>query len=129
MIRSIDLNDLLPRRSVVRDRTAVSQMLDGKRIVVTGAGGSIGSELARQINQYKPRELVLVDNCEFNLYSISEQIPTAKAVYADIRDSDSVNTFMRSNLEQVVFHAIASLGITPLTGTKSEAHMCVTCEV
>jgi UDP-N-acetylglucosamine 4,6-dehydratase len=85
MIRSIDLNDLLPRRSVVRDRTAVSQMLDGKRIVVTGAGGSIGSELARQINQYKPRELVLVDNCEFNLYSISEQIPNATAIYADVQ--------------------------------------------
>jgi FlaA1/EpsC-like NDP-sugar epimerase len=121
MIRSIDLNDLLPRRSVVRDRTAVSQMLDGKRIVVTGAGGSIGSELARQINQYKPRELVLVDNCEFNLYSISEQIPTAKAVYADIRDSDSVNTFMRSNLEQVVFHAAAMKHVPLVENNRGEA--------
>jgi FlaA1/EpsC-like NDP-sugar epimerase len=75
MIRPIDPNDLLQRRSIVRDRTAVSEMLDGKRVVITGAGGSIGSELARQINQYKPWELVLVDNCEYNLYSISEQIP------------------------------------------------------
>ena len=121
MTRPINLNDLLPRRSVVRDRTAVSEMLNGKRVVVTGAGGSIGSELARQINQYRPRELVLVDNCEFNLYLISEQIPTAKAVYADIRDQSSVTDFMESNHEQVVFHAAAMKHVPLVEANQGEA--------
>ena len=121
MTRPINLNDLLPRRSVVRDRTAVSEMLNGKRVVVTGAGGSIGSELARQINQYRPRELVLVDNCEFNLYLISEQILTAKAVYADIRDQSSVTDFMESNHEQVVFHAAAMKHVPLVEANQGEA--------
>ena len=136
MIRPIDPNDLLQRRSIVRDRTAVSEMLDGKRVVITGAGGSIGSELARQINQYKPWELVLVDNCEYNLYSISEQIPDATAIYADVRDSEAVNFFMGRNVEQVVFHAAAMKHVplveanqgeaikTNITGTKNLIEAC-----
>lgn len=121
MIRPINLSDLLPRRCVVRDRTAVSEMLDGKRVVVTGAGGSIGSELARQINQYKPCELVLVDNCEFNLYLISEQIPTAKAIYADIRDQDAIKEFIKSKHEQVVFHAAAMKHVPLVEANQGEA--------
>ena len=121
MIRPINLSDLLPRRTIVRDRTAVTQMLSGRRIVITGAGGSIGSELARQINQYKPRELVLVDNCEFNLYLISEQIPTAKAVYADIRDRSAIWDFMKSEHEQVVFHAAAMKHVPLVEANQGEA--------
>ena len=121
MIRPINLSDLLPRRTIVRDRTAVTQMLSGRRIVITGAGGSIGSELARQINQYKPRELVLVDNCEFNLYLISEQIPTAKAVYADIRDRRAIWDFMKSDHEQVVFHAAAMKHVPLVEANQGEA--------
>lgn len=121
MIRPIDSNDLLQRRSIVRDRTAVSEMLDGKRVVITGAGGSIGSELARQINQYRPLELVLVDNCEYNLYSISEQIPDATAIYADVRDIEAVNFFMGSKEKQVVFHAAAMKHVPLVEANKGEA--------
>lgn len=121
MTRPVNPNDLLPRRVAVRDREAVSQMIDGKRVVVTGAGGSIGSELARQINQYKPYELVLVDNCEYNLYAISEQIPDARSVYADVRDSEAVDYFMASGMEQVVFHAAAMKHVPLVEANQGEA--------
>lgn len=121
MIRAIDLGDLLPRRAVVRDRAAVSKMLNGKRVVITGAGGSIGSELSRQVNSFKPSELVLVDNCEFNLYSISEQLPGATAIYADVRDAESVENFMYSDSEQVVFHAAAMKHVPLVERNTNEA--------
>lgn len=121
MIRDIDLRDLLPRSHVVRDMTTVAEMLRGRRVVVTGAGGSIGSELSRQISRFYPKELVLVDNCEFNLYSISEQIPSATAIYADIRDSNSVRLFIGNKADQIVFHAAAMKHVPLVEENQAEA--------
>ena len=106
-MRNIDIKDLLPRRETVYDRTAVRELIDGKSVLITGAGGSIGSELARQIDALGPKRLTLVDNSEFNLYTISEQLPSAKAVYADVRQYISVKDFMSRAKPDVVFHAAA----------------------
>lgn len=112
-LRPIDLGDLLGRPQAALDRAAIDRLIAGRCILISGAGGSIGSELARQIATLKPARLVLLDNCEFNLYSIDlelrEQCPqlSCHAVLCDIRNGEHVARVFANHQPELVFHAAA----------------------
>ena len=112
-LRPIELTDLLERPQIALDLGALQRMVEGRRIVVTGAGGSIGSELVRQISGLRPAELVLIDNCEFNLYTIdmemSERFPDVPHIshLCDVREGTRVATLFRRHRPHVVFNAAA----------------------
>lgn len=112
-VRPIALEDLLGRPQAVLNRGAMSSLIEGRRVVVTGAGGTIGSELVRQIAGLSPDSLVLVDAGEFNLYSIEmevrERFPglAVHAVLADVRDRDRVSRLFQEHKPAMVFHAAA----------------------
>ncbi|AWK86812.1 polysaccharide biosynthesis protein [Azospirillum thermophilum] len=112
-VRPIALEDLLGRPQAVLNRGAMSSLIEGRRVVVTGAGGTIGSELVRQIAGLSPESLVLIDAGEFNLYSIEmevrERFPglAVHAVLADVRDRDRVFRLFQDHKPAMVFHAAA----------------------
>lgn len=112
-LRPVTVEDLLGREPVKLDEKSISGYITGKRVVVTGGGGSIGSELCRQVLAHAPAELVIIDNSEFNLYSIEGELRkkypdrNLSPVLADIRDREVIeNIFLREKPE-VVFHAAA----------------------
>jgi FlaA1/EpsC-like NDP-sugar epimerase len=112
-LKPINLVDLLGRPEVKVDTLEVARLIDGKRVLITGAGGSIGSELARQIASFNPRSLVLTDNSEFLLYSIDMELRERflqldiAAHVADVRDRDRIAALFRDCGPDVVFHAAA----------------------
>ncbi len=124
-IRPIAIEDLLGRPQTVLDRAAMRALIAGQRVMITGAGGTIGAELARQIADLTPARIILVDNSEFNLYSIdlelAERHPHLNrlAVLADVRDADRVTTLIAAERPARVFHA-AALKHVPMV----EAHPC-----
>lgn len=112
-IRPIAIEDLLGRPQQPLDRSAMAALVKGKRVLVTGAGGSIGSELARQVAAIGPAELVLVENSEFALYTIDREMAerfagvTRHAVIADVRDRMRVDQVFAHYKPELVFHAAA----------------------
>lgn len=112
-VRPIALEDLLGRPQAVLNRGAIASLVTGRRVVVTGAGGTIGSELVRQIAALEPETLTLVDAGEFNLYSIEmevrERFPALalQAVIADVRDRDRIFRLFQAQRPHMVFHAAA----------------------
>lgn len=112
-IRKVELEDLLGREAVSLDDRGVNELLGGNVVLVTGAGGSIGSELCRQIARFKPSRLVLVDSSEFALYSIGEELGVSHPALqcqswaADVRDKDRVAEIFAQERPVVVFHAAA----------------------
>ena len=112
-IKEVEIEDLLGRKPVRLDNSKVSEFLRGRRVMVTGAGGSIGSELCRQIAAYNPGCLALYELTEFNLYSISmelgNQFPKLKLVnvIGDVRCAADVERVLRENRVDVVYHAAA----------------------
>ena len=112
-VRPIAIEDLLGRPQVALDKGAIGDLVAHRSVLVTGAGGTIGSELTRQVANLKPRRLVLLDNGELNLYSIElemrEQHPELafRAVLADVRDRDRVHAILREEQPEIVFHAAA----------------------
>jgi FlaA1/EpsC-like NDP-sugar epimerase len=112
-IRDINLEDLLGRRPVETDLDSIAGYLTGRRVLVTGAGGSIGSELCRQIDRYAPTELLMLDRDESALHAVQLAI-TGRAlldspdvILADIRDIEHLNRLFEERRPQVVFHAAA----------------------
>ena len=112
-IRDLDLADLLGRRQIETDIDAIAGYLAGKRVLITGAGGSIGSELCRQIARFAPAELMMLDRDESALHAVQLSISgralldDASTLLADIRDVDLVNEIFATRRPQVVFHAAA----------------------
>ncbi len=112
-VKPIELADLLGRSEVPIDAAAVAGMITGRRVLVTGAGGSIGSELCRQISRHKPAQLVIGDFGEYNLYAIdkelSETYPDIERLTAlfDVRDADTVSYWIERTRPEIVFHAAA----------------------
>ncbi len=111
--RPIALEDLLGRPQAVLDRKAMAALIAGRRVLVTGAGGTIGSELVRQIAAYGPARLTLVDHGEFNLYAIEQEVirrapDLARAArLVDVRDRAAVGRLFDAERPQLVFHAAA----------------------
>jgi FlaA1/EpsC-like NDP-sugar epimerase len=112
-IRRIELEDLLGRDQVVLDDRGLHQLLTGRVVMVTGAGGSIGSELSRQIAKFEPALLVLFDLNEYALYSIEQEFETAKEktviapIIGDVRNADRVQGVLSRFKPAVIFHAAA----------------------
>jgi len=110
-IRRVELEDLLGRDQVVLDDRGLHQLLTGKVVMVTGAGGSIGSELARQIAKFAPARLVLFDVNEYALYCIEQEFLTAKdsvaSIIGDVRNPGRVQAVLSRFRPAVVFHAAA----------------------
>ena len=121
-LRDVDLNDLLGRRAVSMDTGVISEQIAGKVILVTGAGGSIGSELCRQIIRFGPRKLYLLDRDESGLQATqlslsgSGLLDTDDIVLADIRDLETLRTVFQTAAPEIVFHA-AALKHLPLLET------------
>jgi FlaA1/EpsC-like NDP-sugar epimerase len=128
----IALEDLLGRPAKSLDRDAMHRLIDGKRVLITGAGGSIGSELVRQIANANPASLCLLDQGEFNLYTIElevrERWPDLKAtpVIADVRDRARITSVFDAAKPDIVFHAAAlkhvpMVEFNPLEGLATNA--------
>jgi len=112
-LRDIEPEDLLGRESVVLDEAGIAQTLQGKTVFITGAGGSIGSELCRQVARFRPARLVLYELSEFNLYAIEQelgesfpQLPLVRLL-GDVKDLPHLQAAMARWQPQVVFHAAA----------------------
>ena len=107
------IEDLLNRPQVSLDRPGLGRLIDGRRVLVTGAGGSIGSEIARQLAAWHPACLVLLDQSEYALWQVdlevSELFPglQRRAVIADIRDETRIRTVFDDERPELVFHAAA----------------------
>ena len=112
-LRAVELDDLLGRDPVKLDDAGLTGLIGGLRVLVTGAGGSIGAELCRQIARYGPGELILFDLSEFALYSIEQEfrdrLPGLRisAVIGDAKSPARVGTLFERFRPQVVFHAAA----------------------
>lgn len=111
-IREIDIDDLLGRSSVPADPDLIAEMLEGRSIMVTGAGGSIGSELCRLVAKSAPQRLVLFEANEFALYTIERELSPLTdvivvPVLGSITDEACVRRTLEQNNVQVVFHAAA----------------------
>ena len=112
-LRAVQLEDLLGREVVEVDLPAVRALLKGKRILVTGAGGSIGSELVRQIAANEPEHLVLVDSGEFNLYRIEREVKerfpglSHAALLVDVRERARLEQVFAAHHPAIVVHAAA----------------------
>ena len=113
-LRPVTVEDLLGREPVKLDQQAVCQYIHDKTIIVSGAGGSIGSELCRQIVRLQPTRLVLFENSEFNLYQIGKELvplipPDTQlvCVLGDIRNAQQVDRVFEQHRPDVVFHAAA----------------------
>jgi FlaA1/EpsC-like NDP-sugar epimerase len=111
--REVSLVDLLGRKEVTLDKSSINKFIKGKRVLVTGAGGSIGSELVRQCIKFEPSVLVLMDISELNLFEIDREIMSEdsvilfKPILSDIRDYSVVDQVFNEFKPQVVFHAAA----------------------
>ncbi len=141
-VRPIALEDLLGRPQNVLNRGAVKALVSGRRVLVTGAGGTIGSELVRQLAAIAPSRLVLLDNSEFNLYAIEmemrERAPDlpVRAVLADVRNRDRIEAVLGEERPELVFHAAALKHVpmveahplegvlTNVVGTRNVAEAC-----
>jgi FlaA1/EpsC-like NDP-sugar epimerase len=112
-LREIEPDDLLGREPVQLDEAGIGRLLAGRTVLITGAGGSIGSELSRQVAQYAPARLVLLELSEFNLYTIEQELTeTAPGVelvrlIGDVKDLPQLRAVMARWRPQVVFHAAA----------------------
>ena len=112
-IRKVELDDLLGRDPVVLDNAGLTQLLGTRTVMITGAGGSIGAELVRQIARFKPGRMVLVENSEFSLYTISEEMQRTvpaleiECVICDVRNAVRLQALMSLHRPVVVFHAAA----------------------
>lgn len=114
LTRQIELSDLLGRTPKQVSRDGVRQLIEGKRVLITGAGGSIGSEIARQVHGMNPKDLILLDHSEYALYQIDRKlrVPTHKnsnvsPCLCDIQDKEQLENLYRSFRPQIVFHAAA----------------------
>jgi O-antigen biosynthesis protein WbqV len=112
-VEPIALEDLLGRPQAVLDREAMARLIRGRRILVTGAGGTIGSELARQIAAFAPARLILVDNGEYLLYQIDSELRESwpelaiRARLGDVREAPRIAAIIAAEQPQIVFHAAA----------------------
>jgi O-antigen biosynthesis protein WbqV len=112
-LRPIAIEDLLGRPQAALDLPAIGAMIAGKRVMITGAGGTIGSELTCQIAGFGPAELLLADNSEYHLYEIDLKIGEAapdvpqRPILCDVRDRERVSQLFEHYRPELVFHAAA----------------------
>jgi len=132
-VRPLTEADLLGRHQIDTDISAIAGYISGRRVLVTGAGGSIGSELCRQINLFNPERLVMLDRDESALHAVQMAIEgralldTRNLVVADIRDADRMTEVFMEHRPDVVFHTAALkhlplLELYPAEALKTNVH-------
>ena len=126
-LREVDITDLLRREPVAIEQERLGRRLGGKRVLVTGAGGSIASELCRQIARWGPGEMILLGHGENSIFEIAleleESFPSLPlhTVIADIRDVERVETVFAAHRPEVIFHAAAHKHVTLMEKNVEEA--------
>ncbi|WP_285690710.1 nucleoside-diphosphate sugar epimerase/dehydratase [Actinoplanes sp. NBRC 103695] len=126
-VRDVNIADLLGRHQVETDLDAIAGYLKGKRVLVTGAGGSIGSELCRQLHRFEPAELMMLDRDESALHAVQLSIhgrallDSPELILADLRDAQRVSAIFARRRPQVVFHAGALKHLSLLEANPGEA--------
>jgi FlaA1/EpsC-like NDP-sugar epimerase len=113
-VRQVQLEDLLRRGVVETDRTGVRTLIGGARVLITGAGGSIGSEIVRQVRSFSPSEILLLGHGETSIFHIMKELEelstpglTVRSIIADVRDAERIEQVFREFMPHVVFHAAA----------------------
>jgi len=126
-IRDVQIEDLLGREPVSLDDQNLSEFLGGKVVMVTGAGGSIGTELVRQITEYSPTSLLLVERAEFFLFNIERELAsdypelTTVPLIADVSDEERMREIFSRYRPEVIFHAAAHKHVPLMELNTSEA--------
>ena len=127
-VKDIKIEDLLGREPITFDKTKIRSFIEGKVCMVTGGGGSIGSELVRQIAKYNPRRIIIVDIYENNAYDIQQELYIdyenrldLVTLIASVRDYDKMEQIFRVYRPQVVFHAAAHKHVPLMETSPAEA--------
>ena len=136
-LEDISIEDLLARHPQDLDSTLISSFIKGKSVLITGAGGSIGSEISRQCEAFGASVLTFVDNSEFNLYQIGEQIPEATLRLVNVCDAKTTEALISEVKPDIVIHAAAykhvpiceenpaAAVVNNVLGTKSVIDSCI----
>ncbi|HEV2088522.1 MAG TPA: nucleoside-diphosphate sugar epimerase/dehydratase [Cryptosporangiaceae bacterium] len=126
-VRDVAVADLLGRHQVETDVAGIAGYLAGKRVLVTGAGGSIGSELCRQVHRFGPSRLMMLDHDESALHAVKlsmhgrASIDTSEVILADLRDPDRIARVFAERRPEIVFHAAALKHLPLLEQNPDEA--------
>lgn len=127
-IRDVRIEDLLGRDPIEVDYKDISNYIEGKSVIVTGGGGSIGSELCRQIASFNPSKLIILDNYENNAYAIQQELIRKygdkldlDVVIASIREKNRLDEIFNEYRPQIVFHAAAHKHVPLMESSPSEA--------
>jgi len=123
-IRDLQIEDLLGRQQVAVDMEAVASIIRGRRVLVSGAGGSIGSEIARQVVEFEPETLVLLDHDETHLHDLITELHghgDVRLALADIREQERILSVFTRHRPEVVFHAAAHKHVDVLELNPEEA--------
>jgi FlaA1/EpsC-like NDP-sugar epimerase len=135
-LRRVEIEDLLRREPIVTDTAAVSRLIRGRRVLVTGGGGSIGSELCRQVLQFRPAELVILGHGENSVFEITNELrdhlrksmgtagddaPIVRPVIADIRFAPRLRGVIEEARPHILFHAAAHKHVPLMEENPSEA--------
>lgn len=126
-IRDVSIEDLLQREPVVMDLEEISLYIAGKTVMITGGGGSIGSELCRQVAAFLPKQLIILDNYENNAYDIQNELLTyypelnLVTVIANIREKIRLENVFKTYRPEIIFHAAAHKHVPLMEANPTEA--------
>ena len=126
-LREVSLEDLLGREPVDLDNASIAEYIEGRTVLVTGAGGSIGSELCRQIMKFQPQKLLVLGKGENSIFNITQELKSKPEpvklvpIIADIRDQVRMVNIFEKHRPQVVFHAAAHKHVPLMEENTSEA--------
>lgn len=126
-IKSFEIHDLLERKPIVLDTKSISNQLYEKTVLITGAAGSIGSEIVRQVLEFNPKKIIMLDQAETPLHSLSLEILSKdkevaiRNVIADIRNLDALEKIFKTFQPQVVYHAAAYKHVPLMEENPSQA--------
>lgn len=132
-IREVEIEDLLGREPVHLDTEGIETYIENKRVLVTGGGGSIGSELCRQIARFNPKELIILDIYENNVYDLQNELNSQynkygfeeklnmSVIIASVRDGQRIDSVIKERKPDVIFHAAAHKHVPLMESNPSEA--------
>ncbi|MFE3869205.1 polysaccharide biosynthesis protein [Flavobacterium sp. LS2P90] len=126
-VKSIQIEDLLERKPIVLDNKSISKQLKDKTVLITGAAGSIGSEIVRQVLSFNPKTIIILDQAETPLHHMCLEMQNTGsnskiyAVIADVRNKSAMNMVFKTHLPQVVYHAAAYKHVPLMEENPSQA--------